>query len=83
MKKLYFITKRNQQDDTTLYHQMRMLSNRNVIDMFTGNIQNASIYDDLQEASDKMQYLADKDFMNDIYHFDYDIIDQNGNEVYF
>ena len=83
METYYFITKRDQHDDVILYNKMHLLSNGNVIDMFTGNIQNASIYNNLQDASDKMQYLTDRDFMSGIYHFDYDIVNQNGKEIYF
>jgi hypothetical protein len=79
----FMVTKRNTQDNATLYYTQKILSSGQVLDMFTGNINKASTFDDPMKASEVMQYLSDRDITNGIYNYDYDLIDQNQKEVYF
>lgn len=68
-----------------MYFQFILSSQQNII-MWTGNPDNPKIWEtsDLQEANDKLLYLDNLSLIGKLPHMEcLDIVDENGNEVYF
>ena len=79
----YTIQKYNQHDGVITYLQQRIISSGEVF-MFTGNPNAASWWtnDELQRLFELLPYFMDRDLVNEIAHFDYEVVDNHFNEVW-